>query len=412
MKKVKNYRSVRAIVCLCLTLSIFIVNFGANAQITQAAKEHDHNEHLQAKDADFKAENNPIEQPSHGDHAQESENISLSAESMALVNIAVNTLTAKTYQKSIYAPGEIKANGYTSYVVSARTESVVLKRHAILGQHISKGQALVTLFSESVAKAQATYRVAYTEWQRNKKLDKNTISDSRLLRSETNYIEAYSKLEAFGLTEQAINKIVENSSSSLGEYTLIAQRSGAVLSDNFAQGKRVSAGDEIMLLADESELWVEARISPNKQLSLPVGTEALLTLGTAALGKETFTAKVIQEAHTIDPITRTRIIRLSVKNENDRLHPGMFVDVNFLFKTEQPVLAVAETALIRSSDGDWTVFVEQHPGEFRAVEVELGQFLGIYREIIGLAENTRVVTQGAFFVASELAKGGFDPHNH
>ncbi|MFT7430930.1 MAG: cobalt-zinc-cadmium efflux system membrane fusion protein, partial [Colwellia sp.] len=26
--------------------------------------------------------------------------------------------------------------------------------------------------------------------------------------------------------------------------------------------------------------------------------------------------------------------------------------------------------------------------------------------------NTRVVTKGAFFVASEIAKSGFDPHGH
>jgi cobalt-zinc-cadmium efflux system membrane fusion protein len=32
--------------------------------------------------------------------------------------------------------------------------------------------------------------------------------------------------------------------------------------------------------------------------------------------------------------------------------------------------------------------------------------------IEGLAPGTQVVTQGAFFLQSELAKGGFDPHNH
>jgi len=68
--------------------------------------------------------------------------------------------------------------------------------------------------------------------------------------------------------------------------------------------------------------------------------------------------------------------------------------------------------LIRSADGDWVVFVEDHPGEFKAVEVEIGRAFGNYREIIGLSNDSRVVTQGAFFVASEIAKGGFDPHNH
>ena len=90
----------------------------------------------------------------------------------------------------------------------------------------------------------------------------------------------------------------------------------------------------------------------------------------------------------------------------------MFVNVNFSFNTPTKVMAVPESALVRSNDGDWTVFVEVNPSEFTAIEIELGRSLGAYREILGLAPSTRIVTKGAFFVASEIAKGGFDPHGH
>ncbi|KGJ89548.1 efflux RND transporter periplasmic adaptor subunit [Colwellia psychrerythraea] len=335
------------------------------------------------------------------------EGISFSPEKMALAHIKVTNLKPTIFAKSVYAPGEIKANGYTSYIVSPRTESVVISRHAILGEHVSKGQALVTLFSESMAAAQAEYRVAYSDWQRTKKLGLGTVSESRLLASETDYISAYGRLTAFGLTKAAIQNIVKNNSSNLGEYTLVAQRSGVVLSDDFSQGQRVPAGEKVMVLADEKDLWVEARVSPNKKLSLPIGTSAKVEFA-----GQVHEAKVIQEAHTIDPSTRTRIVRLSVENTDDSLHSGMFVNVNFQFDTQGPVIAVPETALMRGADGDWTVFVEDHPGEFKAVEVELGQPLGDYRQIIGIEPDTRVVTKGAFFVASEIAKGGFDPHGH
>jgi cobalt-zinc-cadmium efflux system membrane fusion protein len=349
----------------------------------------------------------------HGNGSEEAskeeheEGISFSPEKMALANIKVATLIARTFALSVYAPGEIKANGYTSYIVSPRTESVVVNRHAILGEHVEKGQPLVTLFSESMAEAQATYRVAYSEWQRIKKLGKGTVSESRLLKSETDYNSSIGRLTAFGLTKKAITDIVKNNSSNLGEYVLVAKRSGAVLSDDFSQGQRVAPGDKIMVLANEENLWVEARVSPNKKLNLPVGTAAKIEFS-----GQLHNAKVIQEAHTIDPTTRTRIVRLSVDNKDDTLHSGMFVNVHFQFNTKTPVIAVPETALMRGADGDWTVFVEGHPGEFEAVEVELGQPLGNYRQIIGIAPHTRVVTKGAFFVASEIAKGGFDPHNH
>ena len=387
------------------------------------AEQPEHSEHQHQAEAASTEHKNRSEADlhHHGNGAHTSEvtvqashikAISLSPEKMAIAGIEVAVISPKVFASNVYAPGEIKANGYKSYIVSPRTESVVISRHATLGQHVEKGDALVTLFSESVAEAQATYRVAYNDWQRNKKLGKESVSESRLLTTETDYISAYSRLKAFGLTEAAIAQIVTYDSANtglaeLGEYTLIAQREGAVLSDDFSQGQRVSAGDAIMVLANESELWVEARVSPNKQLNLPKGTQAVIDMA-----EQFFVATVIQEAHTIDPKTRTRIVRLAVKNDHDRLHPGMFVNVNFSFETDEKVMAVAESALMRSSDGDWTVFVEGKPGEFTPVEVELGRALGNYREIVGLAEETRIVTKGAFFVASEIAKGGFDPHNH
>ncbi|NRA72458.1 MAG: efflux RND transporter periplasmic adaptor subunit [Gammaproteobacteria bacterium] len=339
--------------------------------------------------------------------AEHDEGITFSPEKMAIANIKVVALVPQRYASYVYAPGEIKANGYKSYIVSPRTESVVISRHATLGEHVKKGQPLVTLFSESVGQAQANYRVAYNEWQRIKKLGKKTVSGTRLLASETDFIAASSRLKAFGLTTQAISDVVKNNSSNFGQYTLIAHRGGAVLSDDFSQGQRVAPGDALMVLADEDDLWVEARVSPNKDLNLPIGSKAILKLG-----EQNFVATVIQEAHTIDPITRTRIIRLSVKNPDDKLHPGMFVDVNFSFATSESVIAVPQSALTRSRDGDWVVFVEDHPGEFEAVEIELGRTLGELTEIKGLAPNTRIVIKGAFFVASEIAKGGFDPHNH
>lgn len=125
-----------------------------------------------------------------------------------------------------------------------------------------------------------------------------------------------------------------------------------------------------------------------------------------------YEAKVIQEAHTIDPVTRTRTVRLSVTNTEHKLHSGMFVKVYFQFDSNSEVIAVPEEALIRSSDGDWTVFIEDHPNEFKAVEVTIGRSFGEYSEVFGIEAGTKVVTRGAFFVASEIAKGGFDPHNH
>lgn len=375
----------------------------------QDVKEHkdEHDEHEKGHEEDKDGHDEHGHEGDNKEEEEHEEGITIDPKKMSLANIKVESVKPEYQFSTVYAPGEIKANGYKSYVVSPRTESVIISRHAALGEHVEIGQKLVTLFSEAMAQAQADYLIASTEWQRIKKLGNKTVSESRLLQAETTYNASYGKLIALGLTEKAIKSISNKDIKAFGQYTLTAQREGVVLQDDFIQGQRVDAGDTVMLLADEKQLWVEAKVSPNKKLNLSIDSPAVLKLE-----GQSYNAKVIQEAHTIDPITRTRIIRLGVENSDDNLHSGMFVKVYFQFATKQKVMAVPEEALIRSADGDWTVFVEDHPGEFKTVEVELGRALGGFREIIGLDSGTRIVTKGAFFVASEIAKGGFDPHNH
>ena len=342
-----------------------------------------------------------------GAHENKSAGIKLSTAQRQLANIKVTSLQRQPMSYSIYAPGEIKANDYTSYLVSPRVDSIVLKRHVALGENVEQGQALVTLFSAYVAEAQANYRVAKAEWQRVQKLGRKAVGDKRYVETENDFQADFGRLLAFGLSKQAILSLAKTSDT-LGQYTLNAITSGAVLSDHFRQGQRVNSGDTLIELADEKVLWVEARLAPTMQLSLPVGSKAQVLVA----GK-TYSATVTQKAHTIDPHTRTRIVRLQVENHNDQLHPGLFADVYFPFETK-PILAVPESALMRGIDGNWQVFYEKN-GVFKGKEVSLGRSLSAqedsslekWREITNISAGTKVVTKGAFYVFSEIAKSSF-----
>ncbi|MBL4659362.1 MAG: efflux RND transporter periplasmic adaptor subunit [Alcanivoracaceae bacterium] len=338
----------------------------------------------------------------HGQY-EKSSSITLSQEQQDLVNIEVEVLKARNLEYNIYAPGEIQANGYTSYLVSPRVDSVVMKRHKALGDHVEKGEKLVTLFSESVAEAQASLKVSKAEWMRVKQLGRKAIGDNRFIKVKIGFELANARLLAFGLSKQAVG----DDSIPLGEYSLTAITSGAILTDEFQQGQRVEAGHALMLLSDESQLWVIARIQASIQSDLPIGT-----LAQVKVGNRFYPAKVSQEAHIIDEKTRTRVIRLLIDNPEDSLHPGEFADVYFSMSTKASVLVEPENAIMRSADGDWLVFIETQDDQFTSIEVNLGRIMGEYREIFGLEAGTKVVTVGAFFVASEIAKGGFDPHGH
>jgi RND family efflux transporter MFP subunit len=368
--------------------------------------EEDEHEGGHAEEREHEEEGHGHEEESDGGH-EEATSASINAKQKELAGIEVATLESKRVDYEIYAPGELLTNGYTSYHVSPRVASVVLRRHVELGEHITKGQPLVTLFSETVAQAQADYRKAFPEWERISGLGRSVVGDQRFNTAKANIEAARATLLAYGLNDDDIGALKASGVGSLGEYTLRARVDGAVLTDEFEQGQRVEAGQPLVTLANESELWVEAHLPANSDIVLKQGAEAEVRVaGRVAV------ATVSQEAHTIDAVTRTRIVRLELDNPEDRFHPGMFADVYFLFKTKEPVLAVPESALMRRADGDWTVYVEEAEGEYEPVEVELGRSIGGLREISGLTAGQRIVSRGAFFVASEIANGGFDPHNH
>lgn len=167
--KMKNTigKQIKLITLSSLFCSLTVLSTASLAADNSSEEKHNHDEKVAAQKTD---DGHGHDNEKDAEDEEHDEGISFSSEKMALANIQVSNLTPKIFARSVYAPGEIKANGYTSYIVSPRTESVVVSRHATLGKHVEIGQPLVTLFSESMAEAQANYRVAYSEWQRVKKL--------------------------------------------------------------------------------------------------------------------------------------------------------------------------------------------------------------------------------------------------
>ncbi|WP_445939267.1 efflux RND transporter periplasmic adaptor subunit, partial [Pseudomonas sp.] len=164
--------------------------------------EHGHEEHGD----DEAHSDHDGEAGEHGGH-KEAASPSLNPGQMALANIQVGVLTARPVDYQLYAPGEILSNGYSSYRVSPRVASVVLRRHVALGDHVKKDQPLVTLFSESVAQAQADYRKAWPEWQRVQELGRKIVGEQRYISAKANLEAAQATLLAYGLSTSHLESL-------------------------------------------------------------------------------------------------------------------------------------------------------------------------------------------------------------
>lgn len=382
-------------VCLLVLTVLAMPTFQAAAQ---KAPEH----HTESRD-----DNDLHHQHHEAENEHEEAEIVLSDAQQHMAGIRLDTLQRQPLNSNIYAPAEIKVNGYKSYVVSPRVDSVVTSRHVTLGENVTVGQPLITLFSDVMVDMQSELQQAWSDWQRVEKLGAKAVGEQRFVESRTRYMAAIRRLTALGIDGDSLPDIAGEPGYPLGEYTLSAQTSGVVVSDDFNQGQRIEAGQSLMLISDESSLWVEARFPAQNDIHLQKGTQA-----TVLIDGMQAEAVVTQEAHTIDPHTRTRVVRMLLDNQSHQFHSGMFADVYFAQPSSQGVLAVQDSALMRNAQGQWQLFVVDEDDGFVARTVALGERFGDWQQISGVEEGTRYVSEGAFFVASELAKGGFDPHNH
>ena len=380
------------------------------------AEDHDHEaEAAHQEPAGGHDEDGHQEEDEHGhgggdEHGDEDNAVTLSAAQMKAAGIEVLPLRASAVAAEIMAPGEVMLNAYATSQVTPRIQAQVIERKARLGDHVEKGQPLVGLSSVEVAEAQGQLVVAAREWQRVKKLGRQVVSEQRYIEARVAYGQARSRLLAYGLLEADVDKLVARGgdAGADGVFVLAAPQAGTVTSDSFITGQMVEPGVVLFVITDEAHLWVEAKVNPLQATHVSVGTPARVSSGEAWLD-----GKVVQVHHQLDESTRTLGVRIAVPNPGDRLHPGQFVDARIqLDGADEKHLTLPSGAVLRSPDGDWQVFIEEAPGKFEPKEVEVVRRLQDRIVIDGLEPGTLVVTAGAFFVQSELAKAGFSVHNH
>ncbi len=342
----------------------------------------------------------------HGEAASDAE---LSDAQRSMAGIETMAVKRQALGDAITAPGEAILNAYRTTKVTPRTPAQVMKRHAHLGDQVKKGQRLVTLSSVEMAEAQGVLMGANVELRRVKKLGRKVVSEKRFVAAQIAYQQAYAKVSAYGMTKRQIESLMKtgDASRATGEFHLLSFQTGTVISDDFVVGELIEPGHVLMTISDESLLWVEARLTPEDAARIALGSPARVQVG-----KHWLSGKVAQARHTLDESTRTLAVHIEVENRNDELHPGQFVTAVIEGREKLQGIVVPLAAVLRGADGDWQVMVEVAPGRFEPKEVDVLRTVGDQMLIDGIAEGTTIVSKGAFFVQSEIAKSGFSVHNH
>ena len=251
----------------------------------------------------------------------------------------------------------------------------IRKIYVDVGAYVRRGQALVAMDAANFTQQQTQVATLRRDYERyNELFAVGGISKQQLDQAKTQ----------LDIAESALNNLGENT-------TLTSPVSGVVTARNYDAGD-VASQLPILTIENINPVKVMVNVSEsyysNVVKGMPVEVQA------DALGNETFQGKVTLIYPTIDPMSHTFTVEVSVPNSDQRLRPGMFARVKMNFGTNERPLVSDKAVLKQTGSNDRYVFIEKE-GKAIYTLVELGTRLADKYEIVsGLSAGDRVITEG------------------
>jgi Cu(I)/Ag(I) efflux system membrane fusion protein len=214
---------------------------------------------------------------------------------------------------------------------------------------------------------------------------------------------ARQRMRLAGMGEQQVRQ-VEEGGRVLARQLLVAPRAGVVTELAAREGMAVAAGAPLYTINGLDTVWVNAELPESVVAQVAPGADVLARA--AALPGVELHGKVAAILPQVEAATRTVRARIELANPGGRLAPGMFVSLSFAPAQRQAALLVPSEAVIRTGTRN-LVMLEDGPGKFAPVEVELGAEAGGQQEIrAGLHAGQQVAVSGQFLLDSEASLKG------
>lgn len=329
-----------------------------------------------------------------------------------LAQLTLDEVRSRPLVENLRVAGQIDFDEQRLARIGATITGRVTEIDAWLGQEVRKGDVLARLNSSELSEQQLAYLKARAQLELNRRnaeraralFEADVIGAAELQRRESEYKisqaetrAAADQLQLLGVSPAAIERLGRQ--GEVNSVTpVVATMSGVVVERKLAQGQVVQPADSLFVVADLSRLWAVAQV-PEQQVGL-VKVGQTVNIEVPALGNEKLTGKLIFVGQTIDPETRTVLVRTELDNRDGRLKPAMLATMLIEARPVESVVVPA-SAVVRQNDEDH-VFVAEGNGTFRLVRVRLGPEQGGVRAALsGLKGGERIVVDGAFHLNNE-----------
>lgn len=325
--------------------------------------------------------------------------------------IKLGTVSRVALSDTLRVAGQVDFDEQRVTRIGATVTGRVTDLTATLGQQVKVGDTLAVLNSTELGAAQLAYMKARAQAQLNQRnveraqqlFASDVIGSAELQRRESELAisqaeqrAAADQLRVLGVSSRSLEKLTTTGAIN-SVSPVVATMAGTVVERLVAQGQVVQPSEVMFTVADLSRVWVEAEVPEQQAASVRPGQNIQVEI--PALGQQ-LTAKLIFIADTVNPATRTIMVRSELDNGDRSLKPAMLATVLIEGRPTER-LAVPGTAIVRENNKDY-LFVEVGPQQFRLTEVALGPAIGDMRPVLGgVAEGTKVVTDGAFHLNNE-----------
>lgn len=339
--------------------------------------------------------------------------INLDPEKMQRVRIGHPTLINLT--DKLQVPSQVEVDEYKLVRVGANVTGRIVEVYAMLGDNIRAGDALARIASPELTQAQLAYLRAASRTRLAEKaaerahhlLSADVIAVAEVERRESELQVARAELDAakdqlrlLGVDDGAFKKVTEG--HIIPSVAIKSSLGGIVIERNIAIGQVVQPSDQLFQVADLSSVWVIGDVPEQIASNVRVGQH--VEIHVPALGDISFDGLIIFVADTVNPLTRTVMVRTVVENPQRKLKPSMLAIMHI---TDNPTksLVVPEAAVVREGSQDY-VFLAQGGNRFLRIPVELGPEVADMRPVLkGLAIDQSIVVDGAFHLDNERKLG-------
>ena len=261
------------------------------------------------------------------------------------------------------------------------------------GKPVRAGQPLVEIYSPELVSAQEELLLA---GRLDRSLGESSVPGVDAGSSNL-ATAARRRLRLWDISEAQINNILRTGRVRR-TLTLYAPVSGIVMEKNVLQGQAVQPGENLYMIADLSNVWVEAELREQDAGSVREGSAA--TVEFAAFPGRPIAGRVEYVYPTLENEARTLKARIAIPNPDGRIKPGMYATVRFSTPS-RTALTVPSTAILHTGESA-LVFVDMGGGKLMPHEVEIGRVAGAYTEILaGVEPGQRVVTSAQYILDSE-----------